>query len=114
MGAVNTIDDIMNEVIDEIEDGADLNLTDGAKAKFLEKYQPRFKKRFDDVGVEGWNKEEKTVRKAAKTHGKCARLLADLGGRSEVNDAILMSLAPLIENMCQNVGGQEGAWCSGG
>jgi hypothetical protein len=114
MGAVYTVDDIMREVIDEIEDGADLKLTDGAKNKFLEKYKPRFKKRLDDVGVEGWNKEEKTVRKAAKTHGKAARLLADLGGKTEINDAILMGLAPLIENQCENIGGKEGAWCSGG
>ena len=114
MGAVYTVDDIMREVVDEIESGADLKLTDGAKTKFLAKYKPRFKTRFDSVGVAGWNKEEKTVRKAAKTHGKCARLLADLGGRTDVNDSILMGLAPLIENQCQDVGGEEGAWCSGG
>ena len=114
MGAVNTIDDIMREVLEEIEDGADLKLTDGAKNKFLQKYQPRFKNRFDTVGVAGWKQEEKTVKKAAKTHGKCARLLADLGGQTEVNDALLMSLAPLIENQCKDVAGEEGAWCSGG
>ena len=113
MGAVSNVDDIMREVFEEIEDGADLKLTDGAKNEFLKKYKDRFKKRFDEVGVEGWKAEERTVRKAAKTHGKCAGLLAELGGRTEVNDTILMSLAPLIENQCKDVAGSEGAWCSG-
>ena len=60
-----------------------------------------------------WKNEERTVKKAAKTHGKAARLIADLGGRTEVNDTILMGLAPLIENECQGIAGTEGAWCSG-
>jgi hypothetical protein len=107
------IEYIMKEVIDEIEDAADLRLTDGAKNAFLEKYKPRFKKRLDLVGADGWKKEEKAVKRAAKTHGKAARLLAELGGLVEVNKTILMGLAPLVENLCDNKG-SEGAWCSGG
>jgi hypothetical protein len=113
MGNVNNIDDIMREVLAEIEGAAKYKLTDGAKNEFLDRYKPRFKRRLDEVHLEGWYHEEEGVRKAARTHGKCAALLADLAGRKEINNTILMGLAPLIQNLCETGAGEEGAWCSG-
>ncbi|HLG58635.1 MAG TPA: hypothetical protein VI485_25045 [Vicinamibacterales bacterium] len=106
--------DILRIVLDEIEGGADMPLTDNARTDFISEYFPAFDRRFKEVGAEGWNKEEKTVKRVADIHGKIAGMLAKLGNEGVVTARILMGVAPIVEQQCGVRTKGEGAWCSGG